>query len=187
MKKVLRVFSRVLSVFLTIALLLAAYVFFVTLRTPKDRVPSIFGFSVLHVVSGSMEPTIPTGSMVLVRKVDASAVQVGDIICFYSNDPQIEGMPNTHRVTEIRAKGGTLSFITQGDASETPDPYPVYADRLVGLFVCTTPLGKVMDLLHNQAFFFFVLIIPLCAVIFVEFLRVKTAAAKKEENDAQKD
>ena len=94
-------------------------------------------------------------------------------------------MPNTHRVTGIELQNGVHVFTTQGDASEIEDPYPVYEGNLVGVYVHAVQVGKVLELLHNRYFFFFGLLLPLCAVIFIEVLRVKTAAIKKEEEDAK--
>ena len=185
MKKAAQIFSRILSVLLIIVILFAGYVFVSTIRAGKNKVPNVFGYSFLRVATGSMEPTIPTGSLIIVHKANASDIRVGDVICFYSADPQIEGMPNTHRVADVRNEDGKLSFITQGDASDTPDQYPVSADRLVGVYVRSFQMGKALDVMHSRYFFFFVLLIPMCVVIFLEFLHVKKVATKKESDDAQ--
>ena len=182
MKKAARFFSSLLSVVLALTLLFSAYVFYATLRAGKGKVPEVFGYSFLQVATGSMEPTIPTGVLVIMRETDADAINVGDIICFYSTDPTIEGMPNTHRVVEIQDDNGSPLFITQGDASDTPDAYPVKPAQLVGRYVRHLRLGKVLDLIHSR-YFFFVMLLVLISVIFVEFLRVKTAAEKRKGDD----
>lgn len=186
MKTVVKVFNRIISFLLVVVLLLAGYVFVTVLRSGKDKVPSIFGLSFLQVATGSMEPTIPTDSLIIVRKTEPTAVQVGDIICFYSTDPKIYGKPNTHRVVEITQDEG-LTFITQGDASELRDEYTVSADRLVGVYLKHFQLSKVMSILHNPYFFFFALLVPLCAVIFFELLHVKKVAEEKAEKKNDKD
>lgn len=186
MKKVKKVLNRLISFLLVLILLFAGYVFITVLRSGKDKVPNIFGYSFLQVATGSMEPTIPTNSLVIVRKTEPSQVEVGDIICFYSTDPKIFGKPNTHRVVEITQDEG-ITFITQGDASELRDEYTVSADRLVGVYVNHFQITKLMNVLHNQYFFFFVLIIPLCIVIFFELLHVKKIAEEKAEKKNDKD
>lgn len=187
MKKAVKIINRIVSIFLVAVLLFAGYIFVSVLRAGKDKVPDIFGYSFLQVATGSMEPTIPTNSLIIVRKTDPAAVQVGDVICFYSLDPKILGKPNTHRVVEIQQKDGELSFITKGDASSLEDTYPVSADRLVGVYLKHIQISKVMDVLHNQYFFFFVLVVPLCVIIFLEFLHVKKIAQEKAEKKNGKD
>lgn len=102
----------------------------------KGKVPSVFGYSVLNIVSGSMEDEIPRGSYILVKKVDAEEIRRGDIICFYSTDPKIYGMPNTHRVAEdpIVTDSG-IEFVTRGDANPVNDKETAKSDRLVGIYV----------------------------------------------------
>lgn len=187
MKKAVKIVNRLVSIFLVAVLLFAGYIFVSVLRAGKDKVPEIFGYSFLQVATGSMEPTIPTNSLIIVRKTDPADVQVGDVICFYSTDPKIYGKPNTHRVVEIQKDGGELTFITKGDASVLQDTYPVLADSLVGVYLKHIQVSKVMDVLHNQYFFFFVLVIPLCVIIFFEFLHVKKIAQEKAEKKNGKD
>lgn len=88
------------------------------------------GIRTLVVRSGSMEPTIPTGSMVLVERIDATEIKVGDIVAV--------GRPDhtrvTHRVLALVPKGETVELTLKGDANEDPDPVAVtvrQADRLV--------------------------------------------------------
>ena len=80
--------------------LLAVMMFSIMGAKIKGRVPQIFGYSVVNIISGSMEDTIPEGSYILVQNVAPEEVKNGDIICFYSSDPSISGLPNTHRVVE---------------------------------------------------------------------------------------
>ncbi len=102
----------------------------------RGEVPQLFGYSVMRIVTGSMEPEIPTGSYILVKDCDPQDVQQGDVICFYSDDIAIYNMPNTHRVVQPPALvDGELTFTTQGDANPVPDTTPVSAQRLIGRYV----------------------------------------------------
>ena len=58
-KKTVAVINRIFSFILIAVLLFAGYVFLKVMRTPKNEVPSVFGYSFLQVATGSMEPTIP--------------------------------------------------------------------------------------------------------------------------------
>ncbi len=189
MKTVKKILNSLVSLILIASFVLAGYCIFTVIKSSADgTVPQVFGYSFLKVATGSMEPTIPTNSLIIVKKTDPSDVKVGDIICFYSSDPKIEGLPNTHRVIEVRNENGNCVFTTQGDASEIPDEYKVNGDKIVGRFVKSIKAEKVLDVLHSRYFFFFALLIPLCVVVFFEFLHVKKVIAqKKEEKDNAKD
>jgi signal peptidase len=87
--------------------------------------PRFLPYQALIVRSGSMAPTIPTGSIVFYKKVNAAAVKVGDIIVFAK-----PGQPNekvTHRVYKIGSSTTGKYFITKGDANGTPDDWRVPA------------------------------------------------------------
>ena len=104
----------------------------------QGKVPSVFGYSVLNVVSGSMEDEIPRNSYILVKRVSPDEVKVNDVICFYSTDPQIYGMPNTHRVVKDPIlKDGKYEFVTKGDANSIEDSETAKGDRLIGVYVKT--------------------------------------------------
>ena len=81
------------------------------------------------VMSGSMEPAIHTGSVVLINTKDKEAKK-GDIIAFRRGDIFV-----THRVTGIAADG----FLTKGDANEMADPGIVGKDQVVGTTLFSLP------------------------------------------------
>lgn len=94
----------------------------------------MFGIQVYSVISGSMEPEYPVGSLIYVKEVDPSQVKVGDVITFVlPNDT-----PATHRV--VRIDRANDHFYTKGDANESEDAAPVAFKNLVGKPVFTIPL-----------------------------------------------
>ena len=102
----------------------------------SGKVPSVFGYSVMNIVSGSMEEEIPQGSYILVKKADAEEVREGDVITFYSTDPKIYGVPNTHRVVgEPIVTDSGIEFVTRGDANPVNDKETAKGDRLIGIYV----------------------------------------------------
>lgn len=80
------------------------------------------GFDVtpMAIVSGSMEPTIATNSLIFVEAVKPSAIRSGDIITF---DPPGDTPRVTHRVVEREKIGGEWYFTTKGDANESRDDW----------------------------------------------------------------
>lgn len=105
------------------------YVFVCNLR---GKVASIGGYSVMKVITGSMEPSIHVDDYILVKKTDVSELKVGDVITFLSDDPQIKDMPNSHRITQIHDDG---TFTVKGDANPAEDTYKVRSDRIIGKYV----------------------------------------------------
>ena len=100
-------------------------------------VPRLLGFKVYNVVSGSMTPAIPQGSMVLVKPVEWNSVNPGDVIAF-----EREGTVVAHRVVAVQRE--EESFITKGDANELEDFNPVPFEELIGRVERHVPvLGEV--------------------------------------------
>ncbi len=104
----LRVLEWSTIIVLAIFILLAAFL----MVAPR------FGMSAHPVLSGSMEPALKVGGMIICRDVHVSDVKVGDIIGFNAPD----GRKVTHRVIDIVEEDGKRWFQTKGDANEDPDP-----------------------------------------------------------------
>jgi signal peptidase I len=103
------------------------------------------GLRPLVVKSGSMEPTIGTGAMVLVRDIPASEIRVGDVVAVDRPDHTRV----THRVLAVTHQGFTASLVLKGDANEDPDPEPVVVSH-GGRLVTTLPaLGRVGGFLSS--------------------------------------
>ncbi len=101
----------------------------------RGEVPEIFGYSILWIVSGSMEPQIPTGSYILVKSCPPQEVEVGDVISFYSEERAIYGLPNTHRVQQIISTDEGIEFVTRGDANVVDDVVNAKEERLIGVYL----------------------------------------------------
>ena len=107
------------TVFVVLAVILAAALVGVRL----------VGIRPYAVVSGSMEPVYPTGSLLYVRRVAADTLAVGDAITFMLDEDTVA----THRIIEIIPdEEDVLRFRTQGDANDTPDGAPVHEKNIIG-------------------------------------------------------
>lgn len=94
-------------------------------------IPGVTGGAALTVLTGSMSPTIPAGSVVVVQPKDPAEIAVGDVITF---QPELDAMYVTHRVIEVgHDASGNRMFFTQGDANPTPDQNPVAAAGVAGV------------------------------------------------------
>ncbi len=128
-----------------------------------------FGWQIDTVLSGSMEPAIPTGSIVVSRTVPLSEIQVGDIITFSGSgrDRFI-----THRVTAIGQSDGVV-FTTKGDANNAGDPFFVPAENVVGKVILHIPfLGFVFSFVKTPLGIIVTLIIPGLLVLGLELREI---------------
>lgn len=116
----------------------------IVLAAAPAVLPRVFGVQVYEVISGSMEPAIPTGSLVYVTRADAEDVKKGEVIAYDSGGSLI-----THRVVENRKLMG--EFVTKGDANEKKDPNPVSYDQLKGKVIFSIPvLGEIAGILSEM-------------------------------------
>ncbi|HLG71573.1 MAG TPA: signal peptidase I [Chloroflexota bacterium] len=99
--------------------------------------PPVLRYQTYVVLSGSMEPAIRTGSVIVATAVDPKMLQVGDVITFLTPDGQ-ENI--THRIVGIHGDAqGHVSFITKGDANGVEDQNEIRFDHLAGKVTLTIP------------------------------------------------
>lgn len=87
--------------------------------------PIIMSFHPVVVLSGSMEPTFPVGSIIYYHKCDFEKLEVGDAVTFKAEDALV-----THRITTVN--GISRTVVTKGDNNTTEDPVPVEENEIVG-------------------------------------------------------
>ncbi len=142
----------------------------------------IIPYSVMWVRSGSMEPTIPTKSYILVKKASAEDIKVGDVICFTSRDPKLQGENNTHRVVGII--GDNEEFVTRGDAAIKDDDFHAYSSDIVAKYVKNlkflTFFGRVYSTTTG-----FIITMVLLLIIAVIWSRVVMRGVKKQEEQSE--
>lgn len=163
---------KALSFFFTaVAAALVAVVVSVFALMKGGYLPQATGFVVL---SGSMEPAIGTGSVVVVQKA-LKTFSVGDVITFKRSG----GDPVTHRVVSVKTENGETFYETKGDANATPDASLVNHTNVLGSVVWTVPhVGKFIALGKTPAGFILMVIIPATLVVYEELRSVKKELAK---------
>jgi signal peptidase len=97
--------------------------------TAVVALPGVAGHRALTVVSGSMEPTLETGSVVLDEVISPLEARPGDILTF--SDPQRRRLL-THRLRRMRVEGGMAHMVTQGDANDAPERWSVPVKGEIG-------------------------------------------------------
>jgi signal peptidase len=132
-------------------------------------VPGLVGAEGSFVVlSGSMEPSISTGDVVVVGDASPNSIEERDVITYRRSGADT---PTTHRVVEITEQGGEPAFVTKGDANDQPDPSPVPASRLIGVVVFTIPyIGYVVEFVNTTMGFVALVVVPFLLLLVTEVL-----------------
>jgi signal peptidase len=131
----------------------------------------LLGWQLQPVLTASMSPTYPVGSLLVVGPVDPSEVRAGMAVTF--DDPAKPGRLVTHRVVRVR-EGDPLFFDTQGDANASPDPFPVPARSIRGRVLWHVPiLGYAVDFLGWPRGFILLVVIPAVALGLTEALALR--------------
>lgn len=87
--------------------------------------PILAGFRPVIILSGSMEPNYPVGSVTYYKACDFSEIAEGDVITFQAGDSMV-----THRAVKVNGLSGTV--VTKGDNNLTEDPNPVERSKIIG-------------------------------------------------------
>ena len=131
-------FGRSAAAGMIVALVLAA------------AVPVAFGGRSFSVMSGSMEPSISTGDLVVTTPIGPDEAASGDVVTF--TDPEHEGRLLTHRVASSEPRGDSYAFVTKGDANETAERWSIPADGRLGRVSLRLPkVGYVLALGRTAA------------------------------------
>lgn len=143
--------------------------------------PITGNFKTMIVQSGSMQPEIKMGGIVVVKPADD--YKIGEIITFQSVKNK---EPITHRIYDIKIVGGEPLYITKGDANDTPDARKVARDEIIGKILFSVPyFGFAVDFAKKPLGFASIIIIPTAIIIFGEVKKiygeVKKKKTKKEE------
>ena len=140
-------------------------------------VPKLFGYQIYNVLTQSMEPAMPVGSAIYVKRCDPQALRQGDIITYRLSEAM--GLVETHRVVENDTQAKQL--ITKGDANALPDVDPVSYERVVGkVVVCIPVLGTVSEMLHSGPG------VTACVAIFALAIILWTLADKTKKRERSK-
>lgn len=141
---VLKVISNVAF---TLFMILMIFLIFITAQSRfTGQEPSLFGYRMYIVDSGSMIPTLPINSIIIVNESIGSEIEQGDIVTYYAGSSNTRV---THRVVEVLENDE--GFITRGDANNTEDPNILDKDRIIGKLAFSIPfVGVVFRALSTE-------------------------------------
>lgn len=116
----------------------------VALLVAMIGLPRVTGATPYTVLTGSMRPTMPPGSLVVTKPIEAGELKVGDAITYQirSGEPEVV----THRIISLaQTLGGETLFTTQGDANPHPDEKPVKAAQIRGVVWYSIPFAGYLN------------------------------------------
>lgn len=124
------------TVLLILAVLLCLYA---AVQVMSNGYVNFGGYMMFRVVTGSMEPTISVGTLLIARQTDIASIQLEDIICFRTQEAAIWGKVVTHRVVGVlEGIDGSVLLETKGDANLVMDGYLVNQGNFIGKVVWYT-------------------------------------------------
>lgn len=165
MKKIFKIiYYIVFGAIIFVALLLIISVF-----------PITGNYKIFTVQSGSMEPTIHTGSLIFVKP--EADYNVGDIITKRTEDPKIT---ITHRIFSKEEVQGKIAFDTKGDANDAPDGEKFTKEGIVGKMILDIPyIGYPVGYAKTTQGLILLIVIPAVIIIYDEMRKIKDEIAKK--------
>lgn len=137
MKKALSIFKKITDIlsWVIIGVLVLSIVFSLIAKF-NGSIPSAFGYTLCRVSSGSMEPELEVGDVILGKSnFDPASLKVGDVVT-YKGSGELSGFFITHEVIVApEMQDGVLMLQTKGTANLIPDS-PISVDRVVSVVVC---------------------------------------------------
>lgn len=140
-----------------------------------------FGNKAFIVRSGSMEPTVHVGDLLVVNTLTEGLIsplpgvnsryKVGDIVAFSSETSS--KIITTHRIISVQNKNNKVFYQTKGDANNAPDKNLIAEDNIIGKSVFNIPhVGKLFAFAKSKNGFFLMVIFPALIVIFYEIVNI---------------
>lgn len=124
------------------------FIILVLILAHMGNIESIGDYTLFNITTGSMEPTLPIGTLVVGQIVDPDVIKEGDIITYKG----VTGSTvTTHRVQEVKQGEEGVEFVTKGDANSVIDPVIVKGDNLISrVFVDFKYIGSIITFLQEN-------------------------------------
>lgn len=181
---------KVMEVLSGVVLLLAVVLVFTVMTQIKDKgYVTLGGYSTFRVATGSMEPTIMTGALLICKDEEISNIEVNDIICFESSSQMMKGAVITHRVIESKTVHGITRLTTQGDANTVEDGFYVTSDNLIGKVIwysgSANLAAKTLSFMNSGVGFISCIVFPVL-IICIFVMRESMISIKREMQELKR-
>lgn len=166
-----------------IFIILILYVAFILAQRISGN-QSIMGYRIFAVATGSMVPDYNVNDVLLIKEVDHSELKVGDDITYLGTKLDVNGRIVTHRIIEIKEENGKKTYLTKGINNTVEDPM-IDDNQIYGKVMGKIPaVTEINHIVKNQYGFFFLIFVPIVAVIFLEIADTVTEI-KKDKKEAK--
>lgn len=156
--KIIKITTITILYIILIPILLLNLIFITKSVVNPNEIPSLFGFKVFVVVTGSMENTINSGDLILSKKIDTKKLKEQDIVSFKEGNIVI-----THRIQKIDSEDNKLYFWTKGDNNNELDKDRVEENNIEGIyFMKIANLGNFILFMQSKIGMFLFLVVPIC-------------------------
>lgn len=151
--------------------------------TNPDKIASVFGVSPVICLTGSMEDEFYAGDMIFIKETNPDTLQVGDVICFISNNTEVAV---THRIIDIQTRNGERLFVTKGDNNNVEDRIPVKTAEIQGKYmnVHIANLGNIAMFMQTTIGMIIFVVCPLLLFILWDLLRRAVSSRKNKKDSA---
>lgn len=175
--RIIKLIKNIICWTLIAVLVFTLVVFFMS--RINGSTPSVFGYSIFRVSSGSMEPELMVGDIILDKEVDnPEDLKVGDVITFKSSD--YGDLLVTHKVIKAPYKeNGKLMLQTKGIANEVEDK-PISVDNVKGIMICKVDY---LDTVYNVFLSPWGLLILITLIVIIFFDEIITIVKILTNND----
>lgn len=173
-----KAFEFLLTAILVSLIALNVYIMICGIR---QKPAVIGGICIMKIITPSMTPSLQVGDYIIVERVSPDSLKTGDIISFYSEDKEIYGKVNTHRIAKITSDG----FVTRGDANSADDSVIAKKEKIIGKYT-----GKIRFLRWLGSFTSSKKLLMLCVIIptlAIAVYEVVTISKIKTECDNEKE
>lgn len=171
MKKTLKIIKNIF-VWLVVALAVGMMIFTIVSVNTFDRADrSLFGYKAFIALSDSMSKTdFDAGDLVLIKKVDPAALQVGDIVAYQSTNTENYGEVVTHKIRELTTDAqGNPGFITYGTTTDKNDENIVTYSFVLGKYQTKLPgVGKFFQFLKTTPGYIICIFTPFVLLILIQ-------------------
>lgn len=175
--RIIKLIKNIICWTLIVVLVFTLVVFFMS--RINGSTPSVFGYSIFRVSSGSMEPELMVGDIILDKTVDnPEDLKVGDVITFKSSD--YGDMLVTHKIIKAPyEENGKLMLQTKGIANEVEDK-PICVDNVKGIMICKVDY---LDTVYNVFLSPWGLLILIALIVIIFFDEIITIVKILTNND----
>lgn len=167
--------KNILSIFIYIIIIpiILYNIFLIIMSIIKpDETPSFLGIKTFVIISGSMEPNLNIGDIVLIKQTNEEQIKVNDIISYREGQNVI-----THRVIEITQEDKKKKYITKGDNNNTKDSNPIEYKNIEGKYIGKIKyIGYLVIFVKNK-----IVIISIILIFYLIYLQSLNSNKKKNK------